>query len=138
CVDAPLTCTVNDSEALFPDASVAVHVTVVVPIANALPLGGTQATAGFGSKSSVAVALNVTTAPAGLVASAVIGPGTARTGGVRSVAHRLLAQIRDAQSPFTPHGLPSAQVGLQAGGRQIPSAQSCELQSPFTPQPAPV
>jgi hypothetical protein len=48
-----------------------------------------------------------------------------------------LTQLRVVQSPFAPHAAPSAQVGLQAGGRQVPNAQTCELQSALTPQPAP-
>jgi hypothetical protein len=46
-----------------------VQVTVAVPIGNWLPEGGWQVTVGLGAQLSVAVVVNVTIAPAGLVAS---------------------------------------------------------------------
>ena len=64
--------------------SVAWHVTIVVPSPNVEPLAGEQ-TAGRGpSALSFAVAVNITTAPLGLVASAVMSSGTCRSGGVVS------------------------------------------------------
>ena len=67
------TVTVKDALPVLPATSVAVQVTVVVPRANVLPEAGAQIGVGAGSTSSVAVALKLTTAPAALVASAVIG-----------------------------------------------------------------
>jgi hypothetical protein len=71
-------------EEVFPEWSEAVHDTVVVPSPNAEPEPGSQETVGEASSASVADALNVTTAPLLEVASAVIGPGTVRDGGVES------------------------------------------------------
>ena len=50
-----MTVTLKLADALFPVLSVATHSTVVAPTGNVLPDGGTQATVGFGSTSSVAV-----------------------------------------------------------------------------------
>ena len=61
--------------ATLPDASVAVHVTVVVVIGNRLPDDGVQLTVGLGSVSSVAVTTNATIAPAGLLRT-VMSAGT--------------------------------------------------------------
>src|SRR6266498_2241570 len=68
--------TLNVVEEWFPEASVAVHVTVVFPSAKVLPDAGKQLTVGLGSTVSDAVgAVYDTTAPAGPVAS--IGPTSA-------------------------------------------------------------
>ena len=50
-----VTVTSNVSDALFPLASVAVQVTVVVPVPTCSPLAGVHATSGDGSTMSVAV-----------------------------------------------------------------------------------
>src|SRR5205814_560127 len=71
------TVTVNVAEALLPAASCAAHATLVIPIANVVPDAGAHTVASLPSTLSVAVAANVTAAPFGPVASAVIGPGTA-------------------------------------------------------------
>ena len=63
-----VTVTVNDAEPVFPAASLAVQVTVVVPIANVDPEAGAHVGVIGEVTASVAVAVNVTTAPAGLVA----------------------------------------------------------------------
>jgi hypothetical protein len=79
------TVTVNDPVVdLLPDASVAVQFTVVEPSGNVAPEPGVQLTAGAGSTLSLTVTENGTLAPAGLVASAVLGPGTERVGAVVS------------------------------------------------------
>src|SRR5437588_8250551 len=62
CSDAPLTWTLKLPLALLPVASVAVQLTIVLPIANVEPDAGAQLTLGFGSTLSVAVALKVTIA----------------------------------------------------------------------------
>ena len=49
------TVTVNDPCAVLPCPSFAVHATVVVPIANVLPLAGVQVTAGWSTVSSTAL-----------------------------------------------------------------------------------
>jgi hypothetical protein len=69
---------------LLPAASVAEQLTSLVAIGKVLPEGGVQLTSTEPSTASSAVALNVTTAPSGLVASFVMGPGTVSTGGVVS------------------------------------------------------
>ena len=62
----------------------AVQLTVVVPIGNVVPDAGVQTTVGLGSVVSVAVTVNVTTAPLESVASAIIFEGKFRTGAVVS------------------------------------------------------
>ena len=77
--------TVNVFEPVFPFASVALTVTVVVPIGNVEPDGG--AAVGVMAPSTVSVAsasVNVTGAPEGPVASAVMFAGTVTTGAVVS------------------------------------------------------
>src|SRR5438045_6514047 len=69
------TVTVNVSAAVLPAASIAVAVTVDRPRGNVLPEGGANVTGTMPSASSVADALNVATAPAGLVASIVMFAG---------------------------------------------------------------
>jgi hypothetical protein len=78
------TVTVNEALAEFPESSVAVQVTVVGPIGNRLPEGGAQTTVGLASTRSDADAENVTTAPPGAVAGAVMFPGTVTVGGAVS------------------------------------------------------
>ena len=69
----------------LPAASVAVQVTVVVPIGKPCA-GASLLMAGLGSVSSVAVAVPKATVVNVPVASAVTGPGTEITGGVVSGA----------------------------------------------------
>src|SRR5262249_16261146 len=89
---APCTVTVNEPVAVLPEASVAVHSTVVEPIGNMLPEGGAQETVGFRSQLSVAAADKLTEAPPGPVASTpVMSPGTVSSGGVVSSATLLAA-----------------------------------------------
>src|SRR5688572_2866982 len=76
------TVTVNVPRPTLPAASLALQVTIVAPSANASPEAGPQLTATGPSTSSIAVARNVTTAPAGPTASAVILAGRLSTGGV--------------------------------------------------------
>jgi hypothetical protein len=70
---------------VFPCESVAVQLTVVVPIANVAPDGVEQDGATEPSTTSFAAAAYVTTAPAGDVASTVIDSGTVTVGAVVSV-----------------------------------------------------
>src|SRR6185503_413099 len=64
----------------FPEASVAVHVTSVVPRGKKLPEGGTHTMLGAGSRQSLAAIEKVTTSPAGLPSSSF----TRRDGGQAS------------------------------------------------------
>lgn len=90
---------VDGAEVLF-DASFAVHDTVVVPRGNVWPELALQDTVGAGSMTSVAVTENVTAAPAGPTASAVIAAGTFNLGGVRSTS--LTATVNAAVAVFVP------------------------------------
>jgi hypothetical protein len=69
---------------LLPASSDAVQVTVVDPREKVEPDEGSQDGVTVGSMSSVADTSKVTSAPAGDMASTVIGPGTVTTGGVVS------------------------------------------------------
>jgi len=68
----------------LPAASVAVQVTVVIPMRKMLPEGGVQRTLGEGSTLSVALTLKVTIAPSRLVAVTTMLPGSDRMGAVTS------------------------------------------------------
>src|SRR5215207_1484908 len=61
--------------ATLPAASVAVHVTVVLPSANVLPEGGVHVTTTLPSTASTAGIVYVTTPPVALVAIVVSGTG---------------------------------------------------------------
>src|SRR5215208_1885234 len=66
------TMTLNEPSALFPDASVAVQLTVVVPNGNVEPEAGSHVTSTGPSTASLAdTPVYVTSAPSALVASAV-------------------------------------------------------------------
>lgn len=78
------TFTVKLPVAVLPAASVAEQFTVVVVIPNVEPEAGVHVTGTGPSTLSVAVAVYVTTAPNGPVASAVIAEGSVNTGGVVS------------------------------------------------------
>src|SRR5437879_1400140 len=82
CVAGPFTVTVKVPLAVFPALSVAVQATFVIPIAKVEPELGAHTTASPTPELSVAVAVNVTIAPAGLVASANILLGKFKAGGV--------------------------------------------------------
>ena len=70
----------------LPALSVAVHVTVVVPMANVEPEAGTQDTEGEAGFASLAdSSVKVITAPAADVASAVWAAGGLTVGAVRSI-----------------------------------------------------
>jgi len=77
-----LTVTVNEQEPTFDDVSVAVHITVVMPLGNVAPDAGVQTGVIDPSQLSVAVAVNITTAEH-IVGSVpvTIGEGQVRTGG---------------------------------------------------------
>jgi hypothetical protein len=78
--------------AMFPAVSLAEQLTVVTPMLKVEPEGGTQATDTLGSKSSVAEAVYVTTAPLGPAAFVVMSAGRLRVGAVVSVANVPLEQ----------------------------------------------
>jgi hypothetical protein len=85
CSGAPRTVTVKFALRLLPAASVAVQVVVVTPIAKVAPDTGLHETLAK-PELSVAIALNGTTAPVGLVALTVKLAGTAMLGSSVSVA----------------------------------------------------
>src|SRR2546430_10098448 len=71
------TVTLNGAASVkLPLASVALQLTVVVPIAKVLPDAGVQLIVGFGSTLSVAAIVHETAAPPGPVASLVKSDGT--------------------------------------------------------------
>jgi hypothetical protein len=72
---AGITTTGNVQTDWFPEASVAVQITVVVPRGNRLPEGGVHTTVGKASWSSVAVTQNVTNSPSGPFAICMISDG---------------------------------------------------------------
>src|SRR2546422_7248459 len=77
------TVTVKLAEFEFPEESVAVHMTVVVPRGNVEPDEGSHTTVGVESTASLTVgAGEETAAPAELVASAVMSGGATIDGGV--------------------------------------------------------
>src|SRR5438477_9286605 len=78
------TVTVNEPVEALLCESVAVQFTVVVATANVEPEAGVQTTPTTPSTMSVALAVNVTTAPLEPVASAVMFAGTLNEGGVVS------------------------------------------------------
>jgi hypothetical protein len=75
-----VTVTVNVFVPVLPRLSVALHVTVVVPIANVDPEAGVHVTAIAPSSGSVAEAANVTCAPPGIVAATAMFAGTVTVG----------------------------------------------------------
>lgn len=93
------TATMNEHVWELPDASVAVQWTVVVPIANVLPDGGTQDTPGTGSHASTAVGENVTGAPAALVHSRVKSFGHEIVGAVVSTTVTVKEQLDEFDDP---------------------------------------
>ena len=71
------TVTLNGAASVkLPLASVALQLTVVVPMAKVLPDAGVQLIVGFGSTLSVATIVHETAAPPGPVASVVESDGT--------------------------------------------------------------
>src|SRR5258708_16548699 len=78
------TVTVSDPDPTLPCVSVDWQFTVVVPSAKIVPDAGVQVTSRPPSTASTAVAENVTTAPAGLVASATTLPAVVTCGPVVS------------------------------------------------------
>jgi hypothetical protein len=79
------TVTVNDAARLLPRASIAVHVTVVVPSGNVDPLTGVQVTGTSPSTASVAEEVKLNAAPVAPVASTLAFAGTVTFGAVVSV-----------------------------------------------------
>jgi hypothetical protein len=87
------TVTTNEQLDVFDAASVAVHTTVALPKPNVLPDAGKHATAGAESHASVAVVVNVTAAPLGLVHSRTRLPEHVIAGGVVSTTVTVNVQL---------------------------------------------
>src|SRR5215471_5167476 len=79
-----LTTIVKLAEPVLPWASVAEHVTRVEPIGNAVPDAGVHVAVTEPSTRSLALAVNVSTLPPGLVAESTRSAGTVTVGGVVS------------------------------------------------------
>src|SRR2546422_989019 len=103
------TVTVKLAEFEFPEESVAVHMTVVVPRGNVEPDAGLHVGVIVPSTSSVAVAVSVTTAPLGPVASTTMGCGIAIVGGV-------VAKMRAVMFTATPGGVKDPEYAQPPGG----------------------
>ena len=120
---ASTTLTVKLAVAVLPALSVAVQVTVVVPMGKVLPEAGAQAEVSAPLIKSVAEAVNVTAAPFGPVASAVILPGTVMVGGVvsRTMTVKLPLAVFPALSfavqptIVMPRGKVLPEAGVQVG-----------------------
>lgn len=82
--------------AVFPAASVALQVTVVVPIGNVEPEAWSQPDVARSPSGSAKVTMNGTSAPAGLVAATVMSAGTVITGGEPSSVRAVLLIIAEA------------------------------------------
>jgi hypothetical protein len=103
---------VNERDALLPAPSVAVQLTEVDPRANVVPEAGEQTGVTEPLTMSVAVAANVTAAPAGPVASAVMADGTVSAGAVVSttlirmlpLAELLAASVAEQLTVVEPNG----------------------------------
>lgn len=114
----------NDFDVLLPEESVAVHVTVVVLIANKEPDPGSQATFGAGSTRSVADTVKVTLMPDASDVCTVMSPGTVRTGAVVSrtctskLARLVLPSLSDEEqlTVVWPRGNVEPEAGAQVTG----------------------
>jgi hypothetical protein len=81
---------------VFPNVSVELQLTTVVPIGNSEPDSGEHVTGAAASSGSLAVTSNATSTPGGIVASTVVESGTVRTGGVVSGGPHSNAPISQA------------------------------------------
>src|SRR2546427_9452156 len=75
------TVTVKLAEFEFPEESVAVHMTVVVPRGNVEPDEGSHTTVGLESTASLTVGAGEETAAPGALAASAVGCGVATVGG---------------------------------------------------------
>jgi len=92
-VSTSTTVTVKDAVPVFPCASVALQMTVVVPTGKVLPDLGLQLGVSGPSTLSVALAVYDTGRPLALVALTVMSAGTATTGGVVSVITTVTVKV---------------------------------------------
>src|SRR5262245_35449078 len=126
-----VTVTVNDAVLVFRRVSAAVQLTVVTPIGNVDPLGGTQVTATLPSTASTAVAVYVKIAPDGPVAGILAFAGTVMTGGVVSTTVTVNDAVRELLrvslavhvTVVRPSGNVAPLAGRQLTGRE-PSTMS--------------
>ena len=117
-----VTVTVKLPLALWPAASRAEHVTVVVPSANVLPEAGAHVGTTLPSTRSVAVAVNVTAAPDGPVAGTVMSAGRCNAGPVVSetvtvklpVARLPAASAAEQETVVVPSGNVAPEAGMHA------------------------
>ena len=115
------TVTVNEQVAVLPEASVAVHVTVVVPCGNADPDGGTQVVTTPGQLSLEEGVVKVTTsATVSGSPVAVIGEGQVIVGGC--VSFTVTVNVQLGPSPAAVHVtvvVPTGKVEPVAGEQVI-------------------
>src|SRR5262249_36747741 len=89
------TLTGNEHDAVLPAVSVAVQVTVVVPIGNAVPDGGTQTTVAEQLSDTVGAKVTVWLDDVGQATgvTALIGPGQTIVGGIGSTVAVAVAEL---------------------------------------------
>lgn len=117
--------------AVLPDASVAVHVTVVVPTGNGVPEGGTHATVTPGQLSVATGSAKVPTAAVAIGqlagATAVTLVGQVMVGGCVSLTVTVNEQVRGGGpvvvqvTVVVPTGKNEPDAGEQVGAAQLPS-----------------
>ena len=118
----------KEAEADAPAASVTVQVTAVVPSAKIEPEAGVHTGAMAPSWASSPVAVNVTAAPAALVALVLMSFGTATVGGVLvTVTVNEPVAVRPPESVTVQFTVvvPSAKVEPEAGAHTAGTEPSC-------------
>ena len=122
------TTTLNEPADVLPAASLASHVTVVVPSGKVEPEAGAHVTTGPGSTESVTPTLYETTAPDGPAASATIVPGSVMLGSVLSpttTSNESLAALPVASVALqVTVVVPSGNVEPEAGAHETTGAPS--------------
>src|SRR5262245_29334291 len=126
------TTTGNEHVAWLPDASVAVHVTVVVPRGKKLPEGGTQTTEGAASHPSVAVTVKFTISPGG----SSLPSRTTRPEGHESVGGAVSTQPHLAMKPSRESSEAAKSPPAKIAGL-LPSSKTWRAPTkPFIPPPS--
>jgi hypothetical protein len=134
---ASVTVTVNGAEPVLPRVSEALQFTRVEPIGKVDPEAGLHVTGRGPSIASLADAENVTAAPAALVATVLIGPGTVTVGGWLSetvtwkVALPVLpaASLAEQVTVVAPIGNIDPDAGLHVTGRGPSTASDAEAEN---------
>jgi hypothetical protein len=131
---------------VLPAASVAEHVTLVVPSGNVEPETGAQVAVKEPSTTSDAETVKVTTAPLGPVASTVMSPGTVTTGGVfcwtvtakNPVAVFPALSVAEQVTLVVPSGNAEPEAGVQVTGTEPSTRSEAEAENVTIAPLAPV